>query len=136
MKVSRVDHIGIAVTNLDDTIKFYEEVLNIKCEGTEVVEEQKVKVAFFPVGDTELEFLESTEPDGPIARFIEKNGGRGGIQHVALRVDNIEQAIAEMKEKGYQMIDETPRYGAGGARIAFVHPKATGGILLELSERK
>ena len=136
MKVSRVDHISIAVTNLDDTIKFYEEVLNIKCEGTEVVEEQKVKVAFFPVGDTELEFLESTEPDGPIARFIEKNGGRGGIQHVALRVDNIEQAIAEMKEKGYQMIDETPRYGAGGARIAFVHPKATGGILLELSERK
>ncbi len=136
MKVSRVDHIGIAVTNLDDTIKFYEEVLNIKCEGTEVVEEQKVKVAFFPVGDTELEFLESTEPDGPIARFIEKNGGRGGIQHVALRVDNIEQAIAEMKEKGYQMIDETPRYGAGGAKIAFVHPKATGGILLELSERK
>lgn len=136
MKVSRVDHIGIAVTNLDDTVKFYEEVLNIKCEGTEVVEEQKVRVAFFPVGDTELEFLESTEPDGPIARFIEKNGGRGGIQHVALRVDNIEQAIAEMKEKGYQMIDETPRYGAGGAKIAFVHPKATGGILLELSERK
>ncbi len=136
MNVSRVDHIGIAVNNLDETIKFYEEVLGIKCQGTEVVEEQKVKVAFFPVGDTELEFLESTSPDGPIARYIEKNGGRAGIQHVALRVDNIENAIAEMKEKGYQMIDESPRYGAGGARIAFVHPKSTGGILLELSERK
>ena len=93
MNVSRVDHIGIAVTNLDETIKFYEEVLGIKCEGTEVVEDQKVKVAFFPVGDTELEFLESTSEDGPIAKFIEKNGGRGGIQHVALRVDNIEEAI-------------------------------------------
>lgn len=136
MNVSRVDHIGIAVNNLDETIKFYENVLGIKCQGTEVVEEQKVKVAFFPVGDTELEFLESTSPDGPIARYIEKNGGRAGIQHVALRVDNIENAIAEMKEKGYQMIDESPRYGAGGARIAFVHPKSTGGILLELSERK
>ena len=77
MNVSRVDHIGIAVTNLDETIKFYEEVLGIKCEGTEVVEDQKVKVAFFPVGDTELEFLESTSEDGPIAKFIEKNGGRG-----------------------------------------------------------
>lgn len=136
MNVSRVDHIGIAVTDLDKTIKFYEEVLGIKCEGTEIVEEQKVKVAFFPVGDTELEFLESTSPDGPIARYIEKNGGRGGIQHVALRVDDIENAIAEMKEKGYQMIDESPRYGAGGAKIAFVHPRSTGGILLELSERK
>ena len=119
MNVSRVDHIGIAVTNLDETIKFYEEVLGIKCEGTEVVEDQKVKVAFFPVGDTELEFLESTSEDGPIAKFIEKNGGRGGIQHVALRVDNIEEAIANMKEKGYAMIDEKPRYGAGGAKIAF-----------------
>ena len=100
MNVSRVDHIGIAVTNLDETIKFYEEVLGIKCEGTEVVEDQKVKVAFFPVGDTELEFLESTSEDGPIAKFIEKNGGRGGIQHVALRVDNIEEALANMKVKG------------------------------------
>lgn len=136
MGISRLDHIGIAVTNLDDTIKFYEEVLGLKCEGTEVVEDQKVKVAFFPVGDTELEFLESTSPDGPIAKFIEKNGGRSGIQHIALRVDNIEEAIGNMKEKGYQMIDEKPRYGAGGAKIAFCHPKATGGILLELSERE
>ncbi len=136
MNVSRVDHIGIAVNNLEETIKFYEDVLGIKCEGTEVVEDQKVKVAFLPVGDTELEFLESTSPDGPIAKFIEKNGGRGGIQHVALRVDDIEKAIEEVKEKGYKMIDEKPRYGAGGAKIAFCHPKSTNGILLELSERK
>lgn len=135
MAINKVDHIGIAVTNLEETIKFYEEVLNLTCAGTEIVEEQKVKVAFFPVGDTELEFLESTTEDGPIAKFIEKNGGRGGIQHIALRVDNIEEAIQSMKDKGYKMIDEAPRYGAGGAKIAFVHPKATGGILLELSER-
>ena len=134
MNVNRVDHIGIAVNNLDETIKFYEDVLNIKCEGTEVVEEQKVRVAFFPVGDTELEFLESTHEDGPIAKFIEKNGE--GIQHLALRVDNIEAALEELKAKGVRLIDEKPRYGAGGASIAFIHPKATGGILLELSERK
>ncbi len=136
MAVTRVDHIGIAVPNLEETMKFYEEVLNLTCTGTEIVEDQKVKVAFFPVGDTELEFLESTSEDGPIAKFLEKNGGRAGIQHIALRVDNIEEAIKNMQEKGYRMIDEKPRYGAGGAKIAFVHPKATGGILLELSERE
>ena len=136
MDISKVDHIGIAVTNLDETIKFYEDVLGIKCQGTETVADQKVRVAFFPVGDTELEFLESTSEDGPIAKFIEGNKGRGGIQHIALRVPDIKAAIAEMKEKGVTMIDNEPRYGAGGASIAFCHPKATGGILLELSERK
>jgi methylmalonyl-CoA/ethylmalonyl-CoA epimerase len=136
MDISRVDHIGIAVTNLDETIKFYEETLGIKSQGTETVADQKVKVAFFPVGDTELEFLESTSEDGPIARFIEKNAGRGGIQHIALRVGDVKAAIAELKSKGVAMIDETPRYGAGGASIAFCHPKSTGGILLELCERK
>lgn len=136
MNILKVDHIGIAVNNLEETLKFYEEVLGLKCEGTEVVEEQKVKVAFLPVGDTELELLESTTEDGPIAKFIAKNGGRGGIQHVAVRVDNIERAIEEVKAKGYKMIDETPRYGAGNARIAFCHPKGTDGVLLELSERK
>ena len=95
---------------------------------------QKVKVAFFPVGDSEVELLESTAPDGPIARYIEKNGE--GIQHIALRVDDLEKALAELKAKGVRLIDEKPRYGAGGARIAFVHPKSTGGILLELSEKK
>jgi methylmalonyl-CoA/ethylmalonyl-CoA epimerase len=136
MDISRVDHIGIAVTNLSETIKFYEEVLGIKCQGTETVADQKVKVAFFPVGDTELEFLESTSEDGPIAKFIENNKGRGGIQHIAIRVPDVKAAIAEMKSKGVAMIDEVPRYGAGGASIAFCHPKSTGGILLELSERK
>lgn len=136
MDIKNVDHIGLAVPNLEEALKFYEDVLGFKCQGTEVVEEQKVKVAFLPVGDTELELLESTSEDGPIAKFIEKNGGRGGIQHIALRVDNIEKSIEEIKSKGYKMIDEKPRYGAGNASIAFCHPKSTNGILIELSERK
>ena len=136
MNITRIDHIGIAVTNLDQTIKFYEEIMGLSCQGTETVADQKVKVAFFPVGDTELEFLESTSEDGPIAKFIEGNKGRGGIQHIALRVNDINAAIAEMKSKGFAMIDEAPRYGAGGASIAFCHPKSTGGILLELCERR
>lgn len=133
MKALKVDHIGIAVSNLDEAVKVYTEVLGLELAGTEVVEEQKVKVAFLPVGDTEVELLESTSPDGPIAKFIEKNGE--GIQHIAFKVDNIEEAIAAMKEKGLKMIDESPRYGAGGAKIAFMHPKSTGRVLIELSER-
>ena len=132
MELKRVDHIGIAVKNLDEAVKFYES-LGFKASGYEVVAEQKVKVAFLPCGDSELELLESTEPDGPIARFIEKNGP--GIQHVAIRVDDIDKALEELKEKGVRLIDQTPRYGAGNARIAFVHPKATGGVLLELTQR-
>lgn len=134
MKALKVDHIGIAVNNLEESLKFYTEVLGLKAMGTEVVEEQKVKVAFLPCGDSELELLESTSPDGPIAKFIEKNGE--GIQHIAIRVDDIEATLAELKEKGVRLIDQKPRYGAGGASIAFLHPKATGGVLLELSERK
>ena len=136
MNLTRVDHVGIAVKNLEEALNFYEGVLGLKATGTEVVEEQKVKVAFLPCGDSELELLESTEPDGPIARFIEKNGGNGGIQHVAVRVDDLEAAIEEMKAKGMRMLDEKPRYGAGGARIAFCHPKSSMGVLLELCERK
>ena len=131
--VNKVDHIGIAVKDLDSTIKFYEDILGIKCINTEVVEEQKVKVAFLPIGDTEVELLESTEEDGPIAKFIEKKGE--GMQHMAYRVDDIEKAIEELKEKGIRMIDEKPRYGAGGAKIAFLHPKSTFGVLIELCER-
>lgn len=133
-KTLKVDHVGIAVKDLEQAKKFYTEVLGMKVMGEETVEQQKVKVCFIPCGDSEVELLESTSPDGPIAKFIEKNGE--GMQHIALRVDNIEAAIADLKAKGVRMIDETPRYGAGGASIAFVHPKATGGILLELSERK
>jgi methylmalonyl-CoA/ethylmalonyl-CoA epimerase len=132
MELKRVDHIGIAVKNLEDAVKFYES-LGFKATGYETVEEQKVKVAFLPCGDSELELLESTEPDGPIARFIEKNGP--GIQHVAIRVDDIDKALEELKAKEVRLIDQTPRYGAGNARIAFVHPKATGGVLLELTQR-
>ncbi|SDY58104.1 MULTISPECIES: methylmalonyl-CoA epimerase [Tindallia] len=134
MKTLKVDHIGIAVKNLDETLKFYEEVLGMECTGKEEVEEQKVRVAFLPVGDSEVELLESTDSEGPIAKYIDKKGE--GIQHIAFRVDNIEQAIATMKEKGIRMIDEKPRYGAGGAKIAFCHPKSTGGVLVELSERE
>ena len=133
MKILKIDHIGIAVKNLSESSKLYE-LLGIKSTGTEEVAEQKVKVAFFPVGDSEVELLESTAPDGPIARYIEKNGE--GMQHLALRVDDLDAALAELKANGVRLIDEKPRYGAGGARIAFVHPKSTGGILLELSERK
>ena len=133
MNPTRVDHIGIGVPNLEEACKFYE-ALGLVSGGTEIVADQKVKVAFFPCGDSELELLESTSDDGPIARFIEKNGE--GIQHIAIRVDDIDAALAELKEKGVRLIDQTPRYGAGGARIAFLHPKATHGVLLELCERK
>jgi len=135
-KVLQVDHIGIGVNDLAATKEFYKNTLGIQhLPEDEVVEEQKVKVSFFPCGDAELEFLETTTPDGPIGKFIEKNGGRDGIQHVALRVDNIENAIADLMAKGVRMIDEKPRYGAGGSAIAFLHPKATGGVLLELCQR-
>lgn len=132
--VSKVDHVGIAVSNLDEAVKLYKDVLGLELHGVEVVEEQKVKVAFLPVGDTEVELLESTSPEGPIARYIEAKGQ--GIQHIAFQVDNIETALEEMKSKGIRLIDEKPRYGAGGAKIAFLHPKSTNGVLIELCERK
>ncbi len=132
--VSKIDHIGIAVNNLDEAIKLYKDVLGLELHGVEVVEEQKVKVAFLSIGDTEIELLESTSPEGPIAKFIETKGQ--GIQHIAFKVGDVEAALAEMKEKGMRLIDEKPRYGAGGARIAFLHPKSTDGVLIELCERK
>ncbi len=132
--IGKVDHIGIAVSNLDESVKFYSEILGLALHGTEVVEEQKVKVAFLPVGDTEVELLEATSPESPIAKFIEAKGQ--GVQHIAFRVENIEAALEEMKAKGIRLIDEKPRYGAGGARIAFLHPKSTNGVLIELCERK
>ncbi len=131
--VLKIDHIGIAVNSIEDSLKFYENVLGLKSAGTEVVAEQKVKVAFLPTGDSEVELLEATAEDSPIAKYIAKNGE--GVQHIAYRVENIEAAIAEMKAQGMRMIDETPRYGAGGAKIAFCHPKSTGGVLVELCQR-
>jgi len=133
VKVKKIDHIGIAVKNIEESLKFYKDTLGIECTEIEEVAEQKVKVAFLPIGDTELELLESTDKEGPIARFIEKKGE--GMQHIAFQVYNIEEAIKDMIDKGVRMIDEKPRYGAGGAKIAFCHPKSTGGVLVELSER-
>jgi len=133
MKILKIDHLGIAVNNIDEGKNFWSEVLGLEFEGAETVAEQKVTTAFFPVGESEVELLESTAPDGPVAKFIEKKGT--GFQHIAFRVENIDAALEELKEKNVQLIDQTPRIGAGGARIAFLHPKATGGILVELCER-
>lgn len=133
MKVLKIDHLGIAVNSIEDGKKFWSEVLGLHFEGAETVAEQKVTTAFFPVGESEVELLESTSPDGPVAKFIEKKGT--GFQHVAFRVANIEEALAELTAKGVALIDKTPRIGAGGAKIAFLHPKATGGVLVELCER-
>lgn len=131
--IEKIDHIGIAVRNIEKTSELLSNILGLKVAGEENVEEQKVKVAFLPLGDSELELLESTSPEGPIARFIEKKGE--GIQHIAFRVDNIEKALEKLKKGGVRLIDEKPRYGAGGAKIAFLHPKSTNGILIELCER-
>jgi len=132
--ITKVDHIGIAVKSIDEALKLYQDILGLKLVETEVVEEQKVKVAFLPVGDSEVELLESTTPDGPVAKFIEAKGE--GIQHIAFRVKNIEEALADLKAKGVRLIDEKPRRGAGGAKIAFLHPKGTHGTLIELCERE
>lgn len=133
MKILQIDHIGVAVNSNAEGKKFWSDVLGLPYEGEETVSEQKVTTAFMPVGESEVELLESTEPGGPISKFLEKKGQ--GVHHIAFRVDNIDQALEELKEKGVQLIDEFPRKGAGGARIAFLHPKATGGVLVELCER-
>jgi len=133
MKLLKIDHLGIAVNSIDDGRNFWSDILGLDFEGTETVEAQKVTTAFFPVGESEVELLESTAPDGPVAKYIDKRGQ--GIQHVAFRVENIEEALEELKAKGIKLIDEKPRHGAGGAKIAFLHPKATNGVLVELCER-
>lgn len=133
MKILKIDHLGIAVNSVDEGQRFWTDVLGLPFEGSETVAEQKVTTAFFPVGESEVELLESTAPDGPIAKYIEKKGT--GIQHVAFRVADIDAALEELKAKGVKLIDQTPRLGAGGARIAFLHPKATGGVLVELCQR-
>ena len=132
--INKIDHLGIAVKDMEAALKFYEGALGLTATKTEVVEEQKVKVAFIPVGDTKVELLESTSPDGPVAKYIEKNGE--GVQHIAFKVDNIEAALEQLKAKGVRLIDEKPRIGAGGAKIAFIHPKASFGTLIEICERK
>ncbi len=133
MKILTLDHIGIAVEKIDAALPVWEGVLGLPLHGIEEVADQRVKTAFLPLGESEIELLESTDPEGPIGKFIAAKGQ--GVHHVAFRVANIEEALAELKAKGVRLIDETPRYGAGGARIAFIHPKATGGVLVELCER-
>ena len=133
MKTLKIDHIGVAVKSIEEVAKVYTELLGLEMHGIEEVQDQKVKVAFIPVGESEFELLEATDPESSVAKFIEKRGE--GIQHIALRVDDIEKALEELKQKGVKLIDEKPRYGAGGAKIAFIHPKSTNGVLIELCER-
>ena len=133
MNIKNIDHIGIAVKSIEQAGKFYTDVLGLDIEDIETVAEQKVNVAFIPITDSEVELLESIEPDGPVAKYIEKRGE--GIQHIAFRVDDINQCLAELKEKGVRLIDQSPRHGAGGAKIAFIHPKETNGVLVEICER-
>jgi methylmalonyl-CoA/ethylmalonyl-CoA epimerase len=133
MKIIKVDHIGVAVNSIESSLKLFADTLGLKLEGQETVAEQKVTTAFMPVGDTEVELLQSTAPDGPIAGFIEKKGE--GVQHIAFLVDNIEAALKELEAKGIRLIDKVPRMGAGGKKIAFVHPKDTFGVLVELCQK-
>lgn len=130
----KIDHIGIAVDSLDTALKFYRDTLGIHLHEIEEVPEQKVRVAMLPVGQTNLEFLEPTSPESPIAKFMEKKGS--GIHHVALSVEDLEGLLARLKSQGVRLINEKPVTGAGGKLIAFVHPASTGGILLELSQEK
>jgi methylmalonyl-CoA/ethylmalonyl-CoA epimerase len=128
--LQHIDHIGIAVQNLDETVAFYRNVMGLEVSATEIF--QGMKIAFLRVGDSELELLEDTTTDGAIARHVAKRGE--GLQHVAYRVENIEQALADMRTKGIELIDERPRPGARHARVAFLHPKSTKGVLIEFVE--
>ena len=131
MKINKINHIGIAVNNIDEAVKLYTEVLGLKLAHVEVVEDQKVKTAIIPVGETKIELIQATSPDGAIAKYIEKRGE--GIHHIALEVDNIQDSLKTLSEKGVSLIDEKPRKGIENTSIAFLHPRATK-ILLELVE--
>lgn len=128
----RIAHIGIAVKDADAALKLYQDVLGLEPSSVEIVETQKVKTIHIPVGDSSIELLESTSPDGVVARFIEKRGE--GIHHIAIEVDDITATLDQMKSAGFQLIDETPRLGAGNKLIAFIHPRSTNGVLLELCQ--
>jgi methylmalonyl-CoA/ethylmalonyl-CoA epimerase len=128
----KIDHIGIATRGIQDAMTFYVDALGLRVAETEEVAEQKVRVAMIPIGESRIELLEATSADSPIARFLEKRGP--GIHHIAVRVDDIHVALAELRQKGARLIDEEPRKGAGGCLVAFVHPSSTGGVLFELVE--
>jgi len=130
VKVLKIDHLGIAVPRLDEAVAAYE-ALGFAVESTHVVPTEKVRAAFLPVGESRLELLEPTDPSSVIARFLEK---RSGLHHVCVLVDDIDEALADLRARGVETIDERPRVGAGGCRVAFVHPRAAGGVLLELKE--
>lgn len=134
MELTHIEHIGIAVKNLEESIKYYEDVLGLKCYSIEEVVDQKVKTAFFKVGQTKIELLESTDPKGPIGKYIEKKGE--GIHHLAFHVNDLEGALEEAKNKKIRLVDEKPRKGAEGLNIAFLHPKSTNGVLTEFCEEK
>ena len=132
MEITHIEHIGIAVRNLEESIKFYENVLGLNCYAIEEVKDQKVKTAFFRVGQTKIELLETTDAEGPIGKFIEKKGE--GIHHLAFAVKNINEALEEAEQRGVQLIDKNSRKGAEGLDIGFLHPKFTIGVLTEFCE--
>jgi len=133
MKITHIEHIGIAVKSLDEAIPYYENNLGLQCYAIEEVAEQKVRTAFFKVAETKIELLESTDPEGPIGKFIEKKGE--GVHHIAFATDScLQVALDELSEKSVQLIDKVPRKGAEGLNIAFLHPKSTLGVLTELCE--
>ena len=133
MNICHIEHIGIAVKSIEESIKYYEEVLGLKCYSIEEVTDQKVKTAFFQVGDTKIELLESTSPDGPIGKFIEKKGE--GMHHIAFAVPNTTEALETASEKGVQLVDKVSRPGAEGLHIGFLHPRSTHGVLTELCSK-
>jgi len=129
MKPTHIEHIGIAVRSIEESLPYYENVLGLKCYAVEEVKDQKVKTAFFQVGQTKIELLESTDPEGPIGKFVEKRGE--GIHHIAFAVDDVSAALENAAENGIRLIDEQPRKGAEGLNIGFLHPKFTQGVLTE-----
>ncbi len=135
MKLNKIDHIGIAVTNLESAIEIYR-AMGFTYQGREIIADQKVETAFFQIGESKIELLAATDPASPIAKFIAGHGGKGGIAHIAIEVTDIESKLTDLKQKGFQLIDSFPKNGAHGSKIAFVHPKSTGGVLLELCEKK
>lgn len=126
----KINHLGIATKGIDEALKFWEDALGLENVHTETVEDQKVRVAMLPIGESRVELLEPTSEDSPISKFLEKRGG--GIHHIAVETDDIEAALAKLKQSGARLIDEKPRIGAEGCLVAFVHPSSTGGVLLEL----